>query len=177
MGEGPLDLTPSTPPVDCDGLAERYGEWRQRVRRMHPRFEEVPPGDGSWAAPRKPLAESKVMLVTSAGVHERQDPSFDLDDPGGDATFRTIGAASAARDLVATHGHYDTAAANTDVNVVFPIDALKAMHRTGAVGELSPVHFGFMGFIPDPRKLGSLIEALTGSVRQEAPDVVVLSPG
>lgn len=177
MGEGPLDLMSLDTSVDCDALTERYEEWRQRVRRMHPRFEEVPSGDGAWAAPGRPIAESRVMLVTSAGVHHRQDPAFDLADPGGDGSFRTIDRSSTARDLIASHGHYDTEAANTDVNVVFPIDALKAMHHQGLVGDLSPVHFGFMGFIPDPKKLGTLLDALIDSVRESAPDVVVLSPG
>lgn len=177
MGDGPLDQTPLETPVDCEALAERYDEWRQRVRRMHPRFEEAPSGDGAWATPSRPIAESRVMLVTSAGVHHRRDPAFDLEDPGGDGSFRTIDGSPTAGDLIASHGHYDTAAANTDVNVVFPIDALKAMHRAGLVGDLSTVHFGFMGFIPDPTKLGALIDALIGSVREAAPDVVVLSPG
>jgi D-proline reductase (dithiol) PrdB len=144
---------------------------------MHPRFEEVPSGNGAWAALGRPIAESRVMLVTSAGVHHRQEPAFDLTDPGGDGSFRTIDCLATARDLIASHGHYDTEPANTDVNVVFPIDALKELKRQGRVGDLSPVHFGFMGFIPDPKKLGTLLDALVGSVRQSAPDAVVLSPG
>jgi hypothetical protein len=39
---------------------------------------------------RKPLAQSKIALVTTAGLHHIDQRPFDILDPRGDPTFRII---------------------------------------------------------------------------------------
>src|SRR3990172_13429017 len=89
-------------------LAERWA-------RGH-RFVE---GQGiPWAPLGKPLRDSCIAMVTTAGVHLTSQPPFDMEDPDGDATFRAFPAAADKSDLTITHKYYDHSAADRDINVV-----------------------------------------------------------
>jgi len=116
-----------------------------------------------WAAARKPVKDSVVALVTTAGVHLRSDAPFDMADPDGDPSFRIIPSDADPRRLTITHKYYDHAAADRDVNVVLPIDRLREVRDEGRVGGIAPRMYSFMGHI-DGRHLATL----TG---QTAPDV------
>src|SRR3954453_3007398 len=43
-----------------------------------------------FARPRKPLAQARVALLTTAGVHLRTQMLFNMENPDGDATYREI---------------------------------------------------------------------------------------
>lgn len=120
-------------------------------------------GDIPFARLRKPLARSKVALLTTAGVHLQGQPPFDMENPDGDATYREIPAAARASDIVITHRYYDHSDADKDLNVVFPLDHFRELAARGVVGGLAPRHFGFMGHID-----GELVATLN---QQTAPEV------
>lgn len=165
--------------VDCSELLPRYAEWCERVQRMHPAFGEAGDDGGrpAWTNAIRAPSESRVMLVSSAGVHGRSDPPFDLKNGCGDESIRRIRGDTTVGELVASHAHYDTEAANEDINVVFPLDALRSLRDAGSVGAVSDVHLGFMGFVPDPGTLRLLVDHVVSEVLEAAPDIVVLSPG
>ncbi len=125
------------------------------------------------------LAKASVALVTAAGVHRRDQPAFNIADELGDLSFRTIGGDTAAADLMVTHHHYDHTDADRDVNVVFPLDALRDLARDGVIGAVAPEHVGFMGYTMQLRRMyeETAPEIAERVERESRPDVVVLSGG
>ena len=68
--------------------------------REHLLAKNMPPlGPASWVANEKPLAELRIALVTTAGLHFRNDPAFKF----ADATFRPISNDENANDLIMSH--------------------------------------------------------------------------
>lgn len=143
-------------------------------------FTPLETKDIPWSPIRKPLSECKVALVTTAGVHHRDQKPFDMNDRDGDPTFRVIDISRPVEDLMITHDYYDHSDADKDVNIVFPVQRLMGFKSAGYIGNLSENHFGFMGHI-----VGRHIETL---IRETAPDVarrllndnvdiVLLTPG
>src|SRR2546426_9232919 len=114
-----------------------------------------------WAAPRVPFHHGRIALVTAAGVHPRSAPPFDMENPRGDASFREIPGDVAASQLMITHDYYDHAAADRDVNTVFPLERLRELAPLGV--RVAPRHFGFMGHVS-----GAERERL---MRETAPEV------
>lgn len=118
----------------------------------------------------------RVAFLTTAGVHLRSDKPFDVD--AGDWSVRLIPSDSKTSDLTVTHTHYDTKAAEEDINTVFPIDALRSLALEGVIKEVSPTNFGMMGYIPRSDKLlKESVPEILKTLKKEQPDVVLLSPG
>ena len=142
-----------------------YSEYRWADNRG----EEVP-----FTQPVKPLAESKVVLLASGGVYAVGDVGFTHKD---DVTFREIPMDTASDQLRVTHFAYDETSAKSDVNAVFPIDALRAMATSGEIGELTEVGLTFMGGIYSQRRLAeTLIPALVERVKELEADIALLVP-
>ena len=58
-------------------------QWARRHRFIE--AEDIP-----WAPVKKPMRETVIALVTTAGVHLKTQPPFDMDDPDGDPSYRVI---------------------------------------------------------------------------------------
>ncbi|MFC4737392.1 glycine/sarcosine/betaine reductase selenoprotein B family protein [Bacillus daqingensis] len=120
--------------------------------------------------------EWRVAFLTTAGVHLKSDKPFDVD--AGDWSVRLLPADAETSKLTVTHTHYDTKAAEEDINTVFPIDALRSLALEGVIKEVSPTNFGMMGYIPRTDKLlKESVPEIMKTLRQDKPDVVLLSPG
>ena len=135
--------------------------WARRAAKAQPAaaLEGAPP----FTMLRKPLARCKVALITTAGVHQRGQVPFDMENGDGDATYRELLATAAPDDLTITHKYYDHTDADRDLNVVFPLAHFRELAARGVIGSLAPRHFGFMGHIE-----GEQVPILT---RTTAPDV------
>jgi len=125
------------------------------------------------------LARATVAIVTAAGVHRRDQEPFNIADELGDLTFRIIGAETQAPDLMVTHHHYDHSDADRDINVVFPIDALRELVKGGLVGGEAREHIGYMGYT---MQLKRMYEETAPQIAEEIDkksraDVVVLTGG
>ena len=133
-----------------------------------------------WAPADKPLVECKVSLVTTAGIHHKTQPPFDMTDPTGDPSFRTIDVSHPLSDLVITHDYYDHTDAERDINIVFPIERLWELKREKVIGEVAKFHYGFMGHITD-KHIQTLINEKAPDVahrmKADKIDIVVLTPG
>ena len=80
-------------------------------------------------------------------------------------------------ELRATHFAYDLTDARQDINVVFPIDALRTLVADGLVGELAPQLFTCMGGIYSQRRVrDDLAPALVQRCQDDEIDVVLLVP-
>jgi len=88
------------------------------------------------------LTSASVTLVSAAGIHlSTQDP-FPAEDPG-DISYREIPSSVSARELRITHHHYDHSEADTDPNIVFPIDTLRELVADGLIGGVAETHFSY----------------------------------
>jgi D-proline reductase (dithiol) PrdB len=92
------------------------------------------------------LSRLSIAIVTAAGVHGKDQTPFNIADELGDLTYRVITPEAQAGDLMVTHHHYDHTDADRDVNVVLPIEALRALINEGFVGGEARSHVGFMGY-------------------------------
>ena len=128
------------------------------------RIEPVPA-----ASRRKPLSQSRVVLVTSAGLVAPGSQPFDLDRRGGDPSFRVIPWDAPGGTLTVHHRSeaFDRAGLAKDLNVVFPRDALARLARDRGIREIAPRHLSFMGSITAPGRL----------IRESAPEAARLLVG
>jgi D-proline reductase (dithiol) PrdB len=146
--------------------------WARRRRFVE--SDSVP-----WTRLGQPIAQSVVALVTTAGVHLRTDPPFDMTDSDGDPSFRVIPADAPRAQVTITHRYYDHSAADRDLNVVLPIDRLRELVVERRVGGLAPRLYSFMGHV-DGRHLRTLMETTAPEVarrlRADGAQAVVLTP-
>jgi D-proline reductase (dithiol) PrdB len=121
-----------------------------------------------------------VAIVTTAGVHHRDQPPFDMHDREGDPSFRVIDAFRPVSDLMITHDYYDHSDADQDINIVFPVERLKELEREGVIGQAARFHYAFMGHIVG-RHIETLVNEsapdVTGKLKADAIDIVLLTPG
>ena len=123
----------------------------------------------------KPLAACRVAIVTTAGLHRRDDRAF---GPG-EQTYRVIASDTPAAEIVQSHTSlgFDRVAIMRDLNVSFPVDRLRELMARGEIGGLGPNHYSYMGALRDlPR-----VESETGPevgrrLRDEGVDVALITP-
>lgn len=140
----------------------------------------VPVEETPWTPFAVPLSKARVALVTTAGVHLAAQRPFDMKDPDGDPTYRAIPSGTPRGEYTITHDYYDHSDADTDLNIVFPVDRMREMAEAGEVGSLASVNYGFMGHIDGPH-IDTLIKATAPEVasllKGDGVDVVLLTPG
>lgn len=136
--------------------------------------------DIPWASVRKPLRDCMVAVVTTAGVHHRDQVPFNMKDRNGDPSFRIIDSKRPLTDLMITHDYYDHADADRDINIVFPIERLREFQTEKIIGGLADRHYGFMGHILD-RHISTLMNETAPQVARnlkgDGVDIVLLIPG
>jgi len=126
------------------------------------------------ATPTKPIEECTVALLASGGVYKVGDVGFTHKD---DLTHREIPVDTPVDQIRVTHFAYDTANAELDPNVVFPLPALRSLADAGEIGELAPFALTFMGGIYSQRRLGEqLTPVLVERVKELGADVALLVP-
>jgi D-proline reductase (dithiol) PrdB len=132
-----------------------------------------------WAPPQKPLAECKLAMVTTSGVHHREQEPFDMQDSEGDPSFRAIDGATISSNYKITHDYYDHTDAEKDLNIIFPLQRLQELQQEGVIGQLVETHYSFMGHI-DGRHIATLIgqaaQEVVKRLKQDQVDVVLLTP-
>ncbi|MCZ6643176.1 MAG: glycine/sarcosine/betaine reductase selenoprotein B family protein [Gammaproteobacteria bacterium] len=137
--------------------------------------KNLPPlGPESWTKPGKPLARMRVALITTAGLHFRDEEAFEL----ADATFRPIPGDADANNLIMSHSsaNFDRSGFAEDVNLVFPIDRFKQLATDGAIGSLADIHYSFMGAGLMPEVYEGSAAQVAGLLKQDQVDAVFLTP-
>lgn len=134
----------------------------------------APLGPTPWVAPGRPLAERRVVLITTAGLHFRDDAAFEF----ADASYRVIPGDLDGSELVMSHSsvNFDRSGFQEDVNLVFPIDRFRELVRDGIVGSLASVHFSFMGAGLLPEFYRESVKKLARILRQDEVDTAFLTP-
>lgn len=159
-------------------LDAKFERWRGIVDRMHSATRFTPNDQVSWTPLAKPVSECTVALVTTAGVHLKTQRPYDLMNELGDPSFRHIPGTVQIDQLAVSHSHYDTTDANSDPNVVFPIDRLRELEAEGMVGRVANRHIGMMGWNPDGRRVKEeTAPEIARVLREDGVDVAILTPG
>jgi D-proline reductase (dithiol) PrdB len=102
-----------------------------------------------WTPLRKPIAQSKIALMSSGGIMYRGQPRFHRED----ASYRRIPKQARREDLNIWHFGYPTADAEKDPNCVFPLERMRELEAEHVIGELSDPAFSFMGGVYSARKI------------------------
>jgi D-proline reductase (dithiol) PrdB len=150
---------------------DQLSELQRKTLLTHPCLlnDTVP-----WSPLKRPLREARLALVTTAGLHVRGDRPF----TGGDPTFRTIPAASSAREIVQSHSSigFDRSGLQQDLNTVFPVDRVRELTQQREIGSLGPRFFSFMGAQRTyDRLLNDTGPAVADLLRQDGVEVVFLT--
>jgi D-proline reductase (dithiol) PrdB len=143
-----------------------------------PSHAEIP-----WAAVTKPLRESRVALLSTAGISMKGDEPFDMDferanPTRGDSSWRRLREDATSDSIEANHLHIDTGYIERDLNVALPVDRLRALVELGEVGASAPSHYSIMGFQGnDPSQLvNESAPQIASAMRQEEVDLALLAP-
>ncbi len=161
-----------------DGLRERWERWLALVTEMHAEFQVHQNPTIHFTRMAKPLKASRVALLSTGGVHRKTDRPFDLADPAGDPSIRSIPVDVDPADLTVSHMHYDTDMAQRDIDCIFPLRTAQVLHNEGMIGELASVHYGLMGFVPNGQRLiDETGPELAARLVDDGVDVAVLVPG
>lgn len=124
----------------------------------------------------KPTNEAVFALITTAGVHLKSQPVFDVES--GDHTVRFIPAETEEQHLMISHTHFDRTDADRDINCVFPLFRLKELAAEGIIGGLAETHYGVMGYIPNTKPLiEESIPLILKRLKDDKVDAVILNPG
>jgi D-proline reductase (dithiol) PrdB len=116
----------------------------------------------------------RFAIVTTAGLHYRDDPAFDL----ADATFRPIDGQEDPDNLVMSHSsvNFDRTGFAEDVNIVFPLGRFRELAEQGVIGSLADVHYSFMGAGLPPDAYERSAAQVAGLLKQDRVDAVFLTP-
>jgi D-proline reductase (dithiol) PrdB len=148
-----------------------FGHWMSKLVAL-PQLKRLATGRIPWTPLRKPLSESKVVLISTGGVHLESDPPFNLN---GDPSFRVIPKETEPADIAISHQAYDRTDALRDINLVFPIERLRELEAEHVIGSLADEHYGF-GLMPSAKGLMSAIQEVAQRISDAVVDLALLVP-
>jgi len=151
-----------------------YLEKLSDAERRHLTGLECPVFDTSPYVNGPPLNKRRVAIISTAGLHRRDDRPFTLDPQD---FYRVIPGDVAAGDLVMTHvsTNFDHTGFQRDWNTIFPIDRLKELSDSGAVGSVADFHYSFMGAL-DPALMEQSARDVAELLKKDKVDAALLVP-
>ena len=156
----------------------RFQSWLDSVPKWHDYFVFTSNEETYFTKPKKPLAESKLALVSTAGIHLKSQEPFDVHSEYGDWSYRQIPADSPATDILISDTHYDHSDADQDINCLFPISHALTLAKDGFIGSVATNHYGFMGYVPNPNDLiAKTAPEVANLLKEDGVDIVFLTPG
>ena len=135
-----------------------------------------------WAEVSKALSESRVSVVSTAGLSMKGDLPFDMETERqrpswGDPTWRRLRGDVTTDTIQAHHLHIDTRHLMADLDVCFPVPLLRELESEGVVGEVAPSHYSIMGFQGvDLRRFQPSCREIAEAMVEEAVDLALFVP-
>jgi D-proline reductase (dithiol) PrdB len=156
--EPPVVRLADLPPVDAQHL----------LSKNTLQFDTEPFVDGP------PLAERRVAIISTAGLHPADQDNFNLRDTG----YRAIPGAYNADELVMSHAsvNFDRTGFQQDINIVFPIDRLRELEAEGEIGSVAACHYSFMGAGWEPKEIEASCNQLAGLLKEDQVNAALLVP-
>jgi len=151
-------------------LTEAERQQLLQTAERAPRFDTTP-----WAT-GPALARRRVALVTTAGLHRREDRPFAAGS--GANEYRVIPRDTPTAELAMSHisVNYDRTGFRSDPNVVFPLARLIELQEEGVIGSVGDYHYSFMGAPFPPTSFEAKARELAGLLRRDGVDAVLLTP-
>lgn len=144
------------------------------AERRHIMAKELPSYDSTPFVEGPPLAERRVALVTTAGLHHVDDDAFSFVD----LSYRVIPGDTDLASLTMTHSsvHFDRTGFREDVNTVFPLDRLRELAAGGAIASVADHHYSLMGAGWPPEMIQPTCTELVRLLRADGVTAVLLVP-
>jgi D-proline reductase (dithiol) PrdB len=159
-------------------IGRLYSRVPALARRWGRSFDALAFDDLPFATLRKPLDQCSLALITTGGVHLRDQSPYDMADPRGDPSYRVIPAGTPLAQLTITHDYYNHTDAERDLNILLPIGLLRELAERGRIGSLATC-YSFMGHI-EPPHVETLLKIsapqVAGKLKQARVDAVLLTP-
>lgn len=128
-----------------------------------------------WTTPKSSVARSRLALVTTAGLHHRDDAPFLKYDQ----TYRVIDSGVVESDLLQSQSSigFDRGLRIRDVNVVFPIDRLRELVADGTIGGLTRRFYSLTGAQANSEKTAETIGLRLGPLlKEQGAELVLITP-
>ncbi len=169
-------------------LVQHVYEWQVRAYAGEGEWAYA---DGPFTPLRKPLSESRLVLLTSSGHFvEGDDPEpFGVKDMTQEEAagrilefirskprLSSIVVGTPKEKLRVRHPGYDIRGAQADPNVVFPHEILLELEREGHIGELSREAYSFVGACSQKRLLKESGSEWVGMLQEQQIDAALLVP-
>jgi hypothetical protein len=145
--------------------------------------EEPSHGEIPWTPVSKPISESKVALLSTAGLSMEGDEPFDMEGERqrptwGDPSWRRIRCDATSATIRANHLHIDTGYIERDLNVALPLDLLRELVVEGEMGAMAEVHYSIMGFQGNDTSVleNESAPAIAAAMQSEEVDLALLAP-
>lgn len=152
----------------------QYIDLMTEITPSLPPFPVADMGDPVLARLARPLRESRVMILSSAGVHLKEEQPF---KPTNDMTFRAIAQTCAPDDLTLSHPAPVRRPGQADINVVHPYQRLAELAEAGQIGGVTSYHLSILGAIKLLNELVTdLVPKLAASAREAGADLVLAVP-
>jgi D-proline reductase (dithiol) PrdB len=136
-----------------------------------------------WTPVVKPLAASKLALLSTAGLSMKGDVPFDMDferkhPTRGDSSWRALRADATVDSIEANHLHIDTGYIERDLNVALPLERARELIAAGRLGALADTHYSTMGYQGnDTTELEQRsAPEIAARMRSEEVDLALLAP-
>ncbi len=178
----PLQQSPETLTLNYD--------WIGQFQSQHPDYSFVKNEEIPWTDLKVDLFEARVALVTTVGVHVKDQKPFSISPEKvspelsrlnfrekGDPSLRLIPATVDVSELWVAHPYLDVSGVEEDINVVFPLERLQELVEENLIGEIAAQHISFMGYVPNPMDLEPSAKEAVEHLKKDKVDLVVLTPG
>lgn len=135
-----------------------------------------------WTPMDKPLNQTTIALVTSAGISLKTDPPFDMEREKreaiwGDRSYRAIPRGTTEKDIDVNHLHINTNYIRQDINIILPLARMAEFEREKIIGRLAPTSYSFYGFQWQSTDfLNEAIEPISKRMKLEGVEAVLMTP-
>jgi len=157
-------------------------------RSFRPYYEGRGPSPGEeapvWAPFATRLAESRIALLTSAGLYLKgSQASFDVEreqvhEEWGDPTWRVIPSTARREDVGVAHLHINDEDLLADPEIALPMHLLEELAGEGVVGGAVAEHVAVMGY-QDPGLRDwrdTTAPEIVAHLREQGADALLLAP-
>ena len=173
---------------DLQHVVGQVVKWQGKAYEGHGKYSYA---EGPFTQLPKPLAECRVALLTSTGHFvDGDDPvALGQEDMSQEEAIARIGEFTRSRPklsripvdtpwsrLRVRHGGYDVRGVMVDPNVALPIDRLRELAEAGALGELLPDAYSFVGATSQAVLLQSVAQEWAEAFVAEGVEALVLVP-
>jgi D-proline reductase (dithiol) PrdB len=135
-----------------------------------------------WTPMARPLSQTTIALVTSAGISLKTDPPFDMEREKkeaiwGDRSYRAIPRGTTEKDIEVKHLHINTNYIKQDINVILPLARMAEFEQEKIIGRLAPTAYSFYGFQwQNTDFLKEAIEPISKGMKSEGVEAVLMTP-